>query len=356
MSLAFMGLLGQAKGAGSGKGADYRHASLRRHYPYRYQGFALDLAAKTSKVLRLRRPGPLALAATVRRNAARGNGWCVALPPGRRSLVSFQSIRPRAVHSTRAVVHFPSPVRGRMRRNRMSISRRKIVVGTAATLSTLALGLPSIGRAQSKSLKISHQFPGGSLTEGDFRDRLCRRFAADVEKQHERRAQVRGLSELVADEDDPAVLRAAQRRARPVAVPAFVRGRRGARRPTSASCPALVTYYEVRQSSWKNAEVGKLLTQILADKGIIVVSWIWQAGGVASQGKAAGARRRTPKGMKVRGGSREMDMMLKDCRRIRAVAAVQRDLRGDADRRDGRGASRRRRASSRSDSRRCRSS
>ena len=47
----------------------------------------------------------------------------------------------------------------------------------------MALGLPSIGRAQSATLKISHQFPGGSLTEGDFRDRLCRRFAADVEKQ-----------------------------------------------------------------------------------------------------------------------------------------------------------------------------
>jgi len=50
---------------------------------------------------------------------------------------------------------------------------------------------------------------------------------------------------------------------------------------------------------------------MLADKGIVIVSWIWQAGGVASRSKPLV----TPddaKGMKVRGGSREMDMMFKN--------------------------------------------
>jgi len=37
--------------------------------------------------------------------------------------------------------------------------------------------------AQPNNLKISHQFPGGSIAEGDFRDRLCRMFAADVERR-----------------------------------------------------------------------------------------------------------------------------------------------------------------------------
>src|SRR4051794_35299989 len=50
---------------------------------------------------------------------------------------------------------------------------------------------------------------------------------------------------------------------------------------------------------------------MLADKGIVIVSWIWQAGGVASRSKPLV----TPddaKGMKVRGGSRELDMMFKN--------------------------------------------
>ena len=68
--------------------------------------------------------------------------------------------------------------------------------------------------------------------------------------------------------------------------------------------------YEIG-SKWKNAEVGKFLSQMLAEKGVLVVTWIWQAGGVASRTKPLV----TPddaKGMKVRGGSREMDMMFKD--------------------------------------------
>src|SRR6202043_2921457 len=48
----------------------------------------------------------------------------------------------------------------------------------------------------------------------------------------------------------------------------------------------------------------------LAEKGIVVVSWIWQAGGVASRAKPI-IQPEDAKGQKVRGGSREMDMVLK---------------------------------------------
>ena len=58
--------------------------------------------------------------------------------------------------------------------------------------------------------------------------------------------------------------------------------------------PGLVTSYE-QAYKWKNAEVGKLLAQMLADKGIVIVSWIWQAGGVASRVEAAGRSRKTPR-------------------------------------------------------------
>ncbi|QPI48705.1 TRAP transporter substrate-binding protein DctP [Massilia antarctica] len=73
--------------------------------------------------------------------------------------------------------------------------------------------------------------------------------------------------------------------------------------------PGLVTTYE-QGYSWKNAEVGKELARILAEKGIVVLSWIWQAGGVASRGKPI-VEPEDVRGMKVRGGSREMDLILK---------------------------------------------
>src|SRR5207244_7695458 len=72
--------------------------------------------------------------------------------------------------------------------------------------------------------------------------------------------------------------------------------------------PALVPSYDVG-SKWKNAEIGKFLSQFLAEKGVIVVTWIWQAGGVASRTKPL-VTPEDAKGMKIRGGSREMDMVL----------------------------------------------
>jgi TRAP-type C4-dicarboxylate transport system substrate-binding protein len=73
--------------------------------------------------------------------------------------------------------------------------------------------------------------------------------------------------------------------------------------------PGLVTSYE-QGYGWKNAEVGKELNKFLLDKGIIIVSWIWQAGGVASRTKPI-IEPEDARGLKIRGGSREMDMILK---------------------------------------------
>src|SRR6202048_603443 len=50
-----------------------------------------------------------------------------------------------------------------------------------------ALAAPAIlrfGPAQAATtLKISHQFPGGTVDKGDFRDRLTRTFADEVAKR-----------------------------------------------------------------------------------------------------------------------------------------------------------------------------
>src|SRR5262252_5634355 len=62
----------------------------------------------------------------------------------------------------------------------MSLSRRRVLMGALAAPAVIAharLG----SAAPPKVLKISHQFPGGTIDQGDFRDRLCRKFAADLE-------------------------------------------------------------------------------------------------------------------------------------------------------------------------------
>src|SRR3954464_6096693 len=61
----------------------------------------------------------------------------------------------------------------------MSAMTRRTLLGAIAT-SPLWL---QAAWAQPTNLKISHQFPGGSVAEGDFRDRLCRMFAAETERR-----------------------------------------------------------------------------------------------------------------------------------------------------------------------------
>ena len=187
----------------------------------------------------------------------------------------------------------------------MTITRRALVQGAAvaglAPLSTLS-------QAQQGTLKISHQFPGGTITEGDFRDRLCRRFAADIEKRTNGalKASVYPGSSLMKTN---AQFSAMRKGALDMSlVPLSYAG--GEVPETNIGLmPALVPSYE-QGAAWKTAEVGKQLAKVLDDKGVLIVSWVWQAGGVASRAKPL----LTPddaKGLKVRGGSREMDMMLK---------------------------------------------
>lgn len=186
----------------------------------------------------------------------------------------------------------------------MTFTRRHWLAATAA-----AACLPhSQAQAQAASLKISHQFPSGTLTEGDFRDRLCRKFAAEVEKRSNGalKASVYPGSSLMKTNAQFSALR---KGALDMSlVPLSYAG--GEVAETNAGLmPALVPSYE-QGAAWKTAEVGKLLSKVLDDKGVIIVSWVWQAGGVASRARPLV----TPddaKGLKVRGGSREMDMMLK---------------------------------------------
>ena len=63
----------------------------------------------------------------------------------------------------------------------MNLTRRRLVEGAIA-LPVAVAGARAFAQSPT-TLKISHQFPGGTIDSGDFRDRLVRKFAADVEKR-----------------------------------------------------------------------------------------------------------------------------------------------------------------------------
>jgi TRAP-type C4-dicarboxylate transport system substrate-binding protein len=186
--------------------------------------------------------------------------------------------------------------------------KRRTALGVLALSIGMAFGAAPAW-AETTTIKISHQFPGGTIDKGDFRDRLVRMFAAEVEKRTKGGVKFEiypGSSLMKTNAQFSAMRKGALDMS---LVPLSYAG--GEVPETNIGLmPGLVTSYE-QSAAWKNAAVGKELTKILADKGVVMVSWIWQAGGMASRGKAI-VEPEDAKGMKIRGGSREMDLILKE--------------------------------------------
>jgi TRAP-type C4-dicarboxylate transport system substrate-binding protein len=189
----------------------------------------------------------------------------------------------------------------------MNNNRRTVLAGLAsAPFLTLPSGF-AFG-ATPTTLKIAHQFPGSSGNEGDFRDQLCRRFAQELDKRSNGAMKANvypGASLMKVNAQFSSVRKGALDM---TLIPlSYVGGE--VPELNISLMPGLVTSYE-QGFNWKTAPIGKALTDLLADKGVILVSWIWQAGGAASRGKPI-IFPEDVKGVKFRGGSREMDLVAK---------------------------------------------
>jgi len=187
----------------------------------------------------------------------------------------------------------------------MSITRRTAL---GSLLAAPALLRATGAHAAVRTLKISHQFPGGTLELGDFRDRLARRFAAEVQKRtnNELAFEIYPGSSLMKTVAQFSALR---RGALDMTVYPLAYAGGEVPEVNIGLMPCLVTTYE-QGLAWKTQPIGQELTNLLDKRGVKIITWVWQAGGTAS--------RVTPvvqpddvKGQKIRGGSREMDLMLK---------------------------------------------
>ena len=189
----------------------------------------------------------------------------------------------------------------------MPVTRRQILKGLVGF--PVAAALVREARASGPTvLKLSHQFPAASGAEGDFRDRLCQKFASEISRRTNGAltVQVYAGSSLMKTNAQFSALRKGALDL--TLVPLSYAGGE-VPEVNIGLMPGVVTSY-AQGAAWRNAEAGKLLSQVLADKGVIILSWIWQAGGVACRAKPI-VEPDDAKGQKVRGGSREMDMVLK---------------------------------------------
>lgn len=188
----------------------------------------------------------------------------------------------------------------------LAVARRDLLRSALAAPAILTLG---IAPARSATvLKLSHQFPSSNGEQGDFRDRMCRRFAKKVGERTNGALEVQvyaGSSLMKTNAQFGAMRKGALDMSLwPLAYAS------GELAETSIGLmPALVGSYE-QASAWKNAPIGRKLTELLAAKGLIFVSWVWQSGNAASRDRPLYLPA-DAKGLKIRGGSREVDLLMK---------------------------------------------
>ncbi len=176
-------------------------------------------------------------------------------------------------------------------------------------VAVASLGLAATANAQTpKVIKISHQFPASTGDEGDFRDRLARKFAAEVEKRTngQLKFEVYPNGSLVKTFSQFGAIR---KGTLDMSVLPLAYGGGEVPEMNLGLMPALVTGYD-QGLRWKSAPIGKEFEKILDEKGIKILTWVWQAGGIASKTSPI-VSPDDAKGMKVRGGSKEMDLMIK---------------------------------------------
>lgn len=152
-------------------------------------------------------------------------------------------------------------------------------------------------------LKISHQFPANT----DFRDTVARKFAQEVEKRTNGQIKFQiypGASLYKATQQFEAMANGA------LDMSVYPLAYSGGKLPEAnlTLMPALIKSYE-QAYSWEKADIGKWLEKYLSDHGVVLVTWIWQGGGVASRDKPI-LLPADVKGLKVRGAGKMIELML----------------------------------------------
>ncbi|ALC15193.1 TRAP-type C4-dicarboxylate transport system, periplasmic component [Desulfuromonas soudanensis] len=185
---------------------------------------------------------------------------------------------------------------------------RYLVLGfLLAAFTVMGLNVTTPAFAETKTIKISHQFPGGTIDEGDFRDRLCRKFAQEVEKRTngELKFEIYPSGSLVKSKQQFNAMSMGS-----LDMSLYPLAYSGGQIPETniTLMPALITSYE-QGAAWKTAPIGKELTRIVEEKGVKILTWVWQAGGIVSKDKPIIVPDDV-KGLKTRGAGKAMDEML----------------------------------------------
>src|SRR5262245_23000806 len=188
----------------------------------------------------------------------------------------------------------------------MAFTRRRLLVNA---LSAPALvGSTRLGSAAPvRTLKLTHPFRTSTDDSGDMRDRLCRQFAAAVGARTGGELAVEIASDSVA-RDTAGIFASLRKGALDLSLYPISDAAKEFPELDIGLMPGLVTSY-AQGAGWRKSPVSQKFSDFLADKGIVVLSFIWLAGGMASRVHPI-VNPEDARGLKIRSGHHQMDELL----------------------------------------------
>jgi len=159
----------------------------------------------------------------------------------------------------------------------------------------------------SVTLKISHQWPGGTIDKGDFRDRLCHHFAKQVGEKSGGALKCEIYPASVLFKPVPqydAMLKGALDMS--VFPLDYASGK--VTQFDITLMPCIVKDHN-QAMRWKDAPIGKEIERICEENGIKFVTWAWCGGGMAAKTKLI-VRPEDLKGLKIRAAGKMFERML----------------------------------------------
>ncbi|MBI5968918.1 MAG: TRAP transporter substrate-binding protein DctP, partial [Deltaproteobacteria bacterium] len=158
-------------------------------------------------------------------------------------------------------------------------------------------------------LKISHQWPGGTIDKGDFRDRLCRHFAKKVEEQTggTLKLEIYPASALFkpVPQYDALLKGALDFCVYPLD---YAAGKVPQFSITLMPCVVKDHHQAMR---WKDAPIGKEIEKLCEQNGMKIITWAWCGGGMATKTKPV-IKPEDMKGLKIRAAGKMFEKMLHD--------------------------------------------
>ena len=141
------------------------------------------------------------------------------------------------------------------------------------------------GGSEHVTLRLSHQWPGvNEQGEGDFRSVLAERFADEVRKRTNGEVDIQIYPNDSLIEDSEAQYQAMMEGAVDMSVFPLDYASGDVPQFSITLMPTMVRNHEEAQQ-WQHAEIGERVEQIAEANGAKVLTWIWNAGAVASKGQ-----------------------------------------------------------------------